>query len=233
MSTRSRFAAFTLIELLVVITIIALLIAIMLPALQNSREMAKRSACLSNTRQLTTAINVYAHDRKGMMPYLYTTDPNGPDYDLWKTYIIYTPNFPTPQTWWGLGLLFNLDYHRSRAGMFCPSMRHPEWQQSTPVNPWPARVAYSYRAGTLDGLTADHYDLRVDANHNRAVIADFWTLDETSNPGQGDLMFSHRDGYNVSFGDGHGTYRRTGKPIITGANDTLIMLAWRQVFDAK
>jgi prepilin-type N-terminal cleavage/methylation domain-containing protein/prepilin-type processing-associated H-X9-DG protein len=52
--------AFTLIELLVVISIIALLVAILLPALKNAREQTKRIVCLSNLRQLTLAWIMYA-----------------------------------------------------------------------------------------------------------------------------------------------------------------------------
>jgi len=59
---RNRRPAFTLIELLVVISIIALLIAILLPALSRTRESANRSVCLSNTRQLTYAMNLYAQE---------------------------------------------------------------------------------------------------------------------------------------------------------------------------
>ncbi len=46
-------AGFTLIELLVVIAIIALLMAILMPALNRAREQGKRTACLNNLRQLT------------------------------------------------------------------------------------------------------------------------------------------------------------------------------------
>jgi prepilin-type N-terminal cleavage/methylation domain-containing protein len=53
---------FTLIELLVVIAIIAILAAMLLPAMGNAREMGKRSACVSNQKQLTTAIHCYADD---------------------------------------------------------------------------------------------------------------------------------------------------------------------------
>lgn len=74
---RSNRAGFTLIELLVVISIIALLIAMLLPALGKAREAAKASTCLGNQRQFMIAFYMYADDWENFMP-IGTRAPSGP-----------------------------------------------------------------------------------------------------------------------------------------------------------
>jgi type II secretory pathway pseudopilin PulG len=63
-----RREAFPLIELLVVIAIIAILAALLLPALSRAKEKALRIACLNNVRQLQLCWHLYAEDNNGVLP---------------------------------------------------------------------------------------------------------------------------------------------------------------------
>jgi prepilin-type N-terminal cleavage/methylation domain-containing protein len=63
-----RRRAFTLVELLVVIGIIAVLIAILLPALSKARRQAQLTACMSNQKQLVAAMLMYCNDNRGGFP---------------------------------------------------------------------------------------------------------------------------------------------------------------------
>lgn len=82
-SRRSSLGGFTLIELLVVIAIIAILAAILFPVFAQAKEAAKKTACLSNTKQISLGLNMYMMDNDdtypGALPWIagpYNQNPN-------------------------------------------------------------------------------------------------------------------------------------------------------------
>lgn len=85
--TARRAVGFTLIELLVVISIIALLVGILLPALGAARKSAQRVQCLSNVRQIALASAFYAEDFKGRLPLVSGFNRQGEQIQMLDPYL--------------------------------------------------------------------------------------------------------------------------------------------------
>ena len=83
---------FTLVELLVVIGIIALLIAILMPALSRARQQAKTVQCLSNLRQVGIAMEIYARENRNRFPFGGREWPHASFIDVWQLIAPTIPN---------------------------------------------------------------------------------------------------------------------------------------------
>ena len=84
---QSNRRAFTLIELLVVIAIIAILAAILFPVFAQARAQARKAVCLSNQKQIITAVLMYAQDYDEYFPRTMETESTG---------------FPLTVSWWAI-----------------------------------------------------------------------------------------------------------------------------------
>ena len=84
---RKPWAGFTLIELLTVISIIALLAALIFPAVSSAREKVRRVGCGSNLRQAGLSIGQYATDNDSLVPYQVVTDWANSSFALLSNYL--------------------------------------------------------------------------------------------------------------------------------------------------
>ena len=121
-----RTLGFTLVELLVVIGIIAILIAILLPALGKARVQARRTACMSNLHQLGISMNLYLAAYKGTFP------PHRENATVINDGAALERNPGTG--WWGTLMQ---PFIKSEKILQCPDMaQRSAGDQRHPLEPW-------------------------------------------------------------------------------------------------
>jgi len=140
LSPRWSLHGFTLIELLVVVSIIALLVAMLLPALERARDSARTAACINNMRSLVQADLVHAADHSGVLatdqyrdePWWVHRDPPSRDGSLsWDTALAPYMNVTSRTTFNGKPTLVQRPGKRKLARRILPrvhAVSRSQWQ---------------------------------------------------------------------------------------------------------
>jgi len=194
MSSTRRVDSFTLIELLVVIAIIAILAAMLLPALAQARSKARQINCVSNVKQLGLGCLMYTDDNDLKLP-AHCRNGGSPNNDTWALWIY--------------------SYVGSDNVYMCPGVRPTAWRNAAKYC-----GGYSYNlsrvSGTTVGCTGRHL-VSINRTSSLLMITDglndgasaptwcgYWNRQTDSNdPTYIDLLGRHSKGSNICFVDGH------------------------------
>ncbi len=186
-TSRARPAGFTLIELLVSISIIAILVAILMPAMSGSRKQARRTQCLTRLRELYVAHAQYIN-AEGRLPPL----NNLPFDGAWQYNYVIFDRFDFDNNFGPL--VKNISIIQDPTILFCPVQSAPFHVKGSPANPWPAVRGMLTRAGY-----ARRYNLSnksFSQMRPEAFLSDLMHIPNV-------VESAHLTGLNVAYTDGH------------------------------
>jgi prepilin-type N-terminal cleavage/methylation domain-containing protein len=213
MAFRTQRQAFTLIEILVVIAIIAILAALLMPALSSAKAKGKRIACTNHLRQLSLSSQMYSADNDGK---LVDNRPGQPDTNVWVTGNMKVDNQATNETFLRQGKLF--PYASQVAVYHCPadttlangavrvrSYALNSWMGSRYMESPPKQTSYRTFVRESELATAGPSKLWVFADEHEATLDDgfFLVTMDDSQPFASRPASRHEQAYGLNFADGH------------------------------
>ena len=202
MQTQQR-RAFTLVELLVVVAIISILIAMLLPALSRAKELAKRTQCASNLRQLTVAHVMYATNQRdgSFAPASPAYGSGGHEQNVRNK--VDAGRAGTLPAWVGHGLLWANNFFDQPKSFYDPWWEGQDNLRYGGSRAWPkngdpeAEDAICSNYFIRDTLKDDNGDWRPVNNNDSSDVA---ALSDDFQRGEGRHL---GEGHNVIYADGH------------------------------
>lgn len=209
---------FTLIELLVVIAIIAILAAILFPVFASARQSARQTACLSNLRQIGSAIHMYIQEYDGVLPWTCGSSRN-PGEQLGSGMMM--------GGWHGRNDGVELTdlmapYTKNNSIWFCPSISRSNRAHLAPDATWTyEKIGTTYQYNLFKWC--------LNMGMGPGMIFGGQPLDSAVNPSSWPMVFDdpcyggmmveswiaapHTKGINVVYGDGHARSSKMDKPM--------------------
>ncbi len=198
-----RRAGFSMVELVVVIAVAAALMGLLMPAMSQVRENARRVVCASNERELGQSIFLFAGDKKDRLPHSIALAEGPSPRELMASRRATTwSNSSSNEGWDGLGLLFYEHYCPVPDIFYCPSHHgsNPYERYSDLWNgPQSATAIY----------TNYHYcgDIEWSGQHLRRSLTQGYSLVLVTDGLRSMPDFNHEDGMNMLHGDGSVRWR--------------------------